>query len=90
MREVEEGKLIKILKDNSFVVYVVMLYGDIEILKIVFDKRFCVVIGNEFEGVSDFFVKMVIRKIKIFMVGKVEFLNAVVAVLIVLYELRKR
>ncbi|WPX09910.1 TrmH family RNA methyltransferase [Anaerocellum danielii] len=90
VREVEEGELIKILKDNSFIVYVATPYGDIEVSKIVPDKRFCVVIGNESEGVSDSFTKVATRKIKIPMVGKAESLNAAVASSIVLYELRKR
>ncbi|ADL42641.1 tRNA/rRNA methyltransferase (SpoU) [Caldicellulosiruptor obsidiansis OB47] len=90
MREAEEGKLIKILKDNSFAVYVATPYGDIEISKVVPDKKFCVVIGNESEGVSDSFAKVAARKIKIPMAGKAESLNAAVAASIVLYELRKR
>ena len=56
-----------------------------------FDNPLCIVMGNEYEGISDDLLNMCQQKIKIPMVGTIESLNVSVAAGIVLFEvLRQR
>lgn len=78
--------LIKLLKDNNFKIYSTILEESNYIEDVCFDSKCAFVLGNEANGVSDFFRKNSDENIKIKMTNKTDSLNVSIAAGIVMYK----
>lgn len=73
------------LKREKFEILATSLENDASIYDISYQKK-AIVIGNEANGVSEEWIKLADKKVKIPMLGKTESLNASVATSIIVYE----
>ena len=75
------------LKDNNYIVYGTNVNNGYDVRDVDFNEKFCLIMGNEGNGVREEIQKMCDKNLYIKMNSKVESLNVGVACSILLYEL---
>ena len=78
---------INYLKDNNYIVYGTNVKNGYDVRDVDFNEKFCLIMGNEGNGVREEIQKMCDKNLYIKMNNKVESLNVGVACSILLYEL---
>lgn len=81
--------IIKYLKDCGFKIVVVMEKGDYDYIKVNYKDFVCIIMGVEDIGVFYEYFFLCDEWIKILLMGKIELLNVLVVVGILIYEVVK-
>lgn len=78
------------IKNNKLPVYITSSYGDSDLNNLIVDDKFCLVLGNESNGVSEEIEKIADKKIKINISNNLESLNVSIAAGIIMYKLQRK
>ena len=79
-----------LLKSNNYKIYSTVVYDSVNVADVKYDKKTCIVIGNEGKGVDSRILDICDKNINIKINENVESLNASVAAAIIMYEIRNR
>lgn len=88
--ETDTKNLIGLMKEEGIMTFAASLDCGENLQNFVFPQKSAVIIGNEAKGLSCELQKQACGRIKIYMPGKAESLNAAVAAAIIMYEIAKK
>ena len=78
------------LKKEGFIIYGTVLKNSTDYLKIKYNNKFGIILGNEANGINEKLYELIDFNIKINMLGKIESLNVAVAYAIIASEIKRQ